>query len=263
MIERGTVRPSALAGRWYPDDVATLRATVEGYLSPRHALGQVAFVVAPHAGIMYSGPTAGHAWSVVPDARRIVMVGPAHRVAFSGVALGDFAAFRIPGVDVAVDRAALRDLEAALPALARFVPGAHDAEHCLEIQLPFAAARLPGVPIVPLLAGGIGTSDLAMVLTQVLKPDDVLVVSSDLSHFHPYDDARRRDLATLQAIVDLTTDALRGDDACGFRGIGACAVLARARGYRGVLLDYTNSGDTGGGRDAVVGYGAVAFGSLV
>jgi AmmeMemoRadiSam system protein B len=262
MIERGTVRPSALAGRWYPGDVATLRATVAGHLSPRHAVGHVAFVVAPHAGIMYSGATAGHAWSVVPDARRIVMVGPAHRVAISGVAIGDFAAFRIPGVDMAVDRAALVDLEATLPDLVSFVPGAHDAEHCLEIQLPFAAARLPGVPIVPLLAGAIGPDDLAKVLAHVLKPDDVLVVSSDLSHFQPYDDARRRDLATLQAIVDLSTDALRGDDACGYRGIGACASLARARGYRGVVLDYSSSGDTGGDREAVVGYGAVAFGAL-
>ncbi len=262
MIERGAIRPSALAGRWYPGDAATLRAAVGRYLDVRHAIGHVAFVVAPHAGIMYSGPTAGHAWSVVPAARRIVMVGPAHRVAFSGVALGDYAAYRIPGAEVEVDRDALAALEAALPSLARFVPGAHDAEHCLEIQLPFAAMRLPGVPVVPLLAGGIGAADLATVLVQVLRPDDVLVVSSDLSHFHPQEDARRRDLATLQSIVDLTTDHLRGDDACGYRGIGACTALAHERGYRGVLLDYSSSGDTGGDREAVVGYGAVAFGTL-
>jgi AmmeMemoRadiSam system protein B len=120
MIERGAIRPSALAGRWYPSDAATLRAAVGRYLDVRHAIGHVAFVVAPHAGIMYSGPTAGHAWAVVPAARRIVMVGPAHRVAFSGVALGDYAAYRIPGAEVEVDRDALAALEAALPSLARF-----------------------------------------------------------------------------------------------------------------------------------------------
>ncbi len=271
MIARGDIRASALAGRWYPGDAATLTREVEGYLARARlpeslsALASVATIVSPHAGLVYSGGTAGHAWASVARtaphaATRIVIVGPAHRVAFKGVALGDFAAYRIPTGDVPVDRAALAALEARHPQLVSFVPGAHDAEHCLEIQLPFVQAVLPGVPIVPLLAGGISPAELATVLDAVLRPGDLLVVSTDLSHFHPYEDARARDLATLQSMAGLAPFDLGGEDACGYRGVAAGALIARLRGYLAVLLDYSNSGDTGGDRGGVVGYGALAMG---
>lgn len=267
---RGRVRPSALAGQWYPRDARVLDQEVHAHLARASAaiaehlgeLASVAFIVTPHAGMMYSGPTAGHAWAAAPrDARRVILVGPAHRVPFRGIALGDFEAFAIPTAQVPVDRAALAELEARFPELCGFVPGAHDEEHCLEIQLPFLHAVLPGVPIVPLLAGAVSTAELATVLSELLRPGDLLAVSTDLSHFHPYDDARRRDSATLEAIVSLATGTLTGEDACGHRGVSAAGTLARKRGYRAVLLDYRSSGDTGGDRDAVVGYGAVAIGA--
>jgi len=267
-IERGEIRASALAGRWYPGDAATLTREVEGYLASARKVGSaglasVSFIVSPHAGLMYSGGTAGHAWAAAPrDATRIVIVGPAHRVAFRGVALGDFSAFRIPTGEVAVDRAALAALEAQYPQLASFVPGAHDAEHCIEIQLPFAQAVLPGIPIMPLLAGGIATPELATLLDAVLRAGDLLVVSTDLSHFHPQEDARSRDLATLRVIAELAPFELGGEDACGFRGVAASALIARRRGYGAQVLDYTSSGDSGGDRAAVVGYGAVAMGPM-
>jgi len=264
------VRPSALAGQWYPRDPRALEAEVRAHLERAGAggladrlgaLASVAFIVTPHAGMMYSGPTAGHAWAAAPrDARRVVMVGPAHRVPFRGVALGDYEAFQIPTGLVPVDRTALADLEARFAEICGFVPGAHDQEHCLEIQLPFLNAVLPGVPLVPLLAGAVSTAELATVIGALLRPGDLLAVSTDLSHFHPYDDARRRDRATLEAIVSLATGSLTGEDACGHRGVSAAGALAKQRGYRAVLLDYRSSGDTGGDRDAVVGYGAVALG---
>lgn len=269
-LERGRVRPPALAGQWYPGTAAALDAEVRGLLARARAAGvgdrlgrlaSVDFIVTPHAGIMYSGPTAGYAWGAAPaDARRIVLVGPSHRVAFRGVALGDFEAYRIPTGLVPVDRAALAALEAAYPDICGFVPGAHDAEHCLEIQLPFAHAVLPRAPIVPLLVGAVSTAELSTLLSAVLQAGDLLAVSTDLSHFHPYDDARRRDLATLESIVSLATGGLTGEDACGHRGVSAAGALAKRRHYDAVLLDYRCSGDTGGDRDAVVGYGAVAFG---
>lgn len=269
-VERGRVRPSALAGRWYPGTAAALDAEVRDHLARARAAGvadhvarlaSVDFIVTPHAGIVYSGPTAGYAWAAAPrDARRIVLVGPAHRMAFRGVALGDFEAYRIPTGLVPVDRAALAALEAAFPEICGFVPGAHDAEHCLEIQLPFAHAVLPDAPIVPLLAGAVSTAELATLLSAVLQPGDLLAVSTDLSHFHPYEDARRHDRATLEAIVALATGGLTGEDACGHRGVSAAGALAKKRHYDAVLLDYRSSGDTGGDRDAVVGYGALALG---
>lgn len=269
-VARGSIRPSPLAGRWYPGDARTLAAEVAGFLArgesraarATEVLSAVAIIVSPHAGLVYSGPTAGVAWAAAPDGvKRIVIVGPAHRVPFRGVAIADYAAFAIPTGEIPVDRAALAELERAYPLLCGFVPGAHDQEHCLEIQLPFAHARFPGVPIVPLLVGAITTDDLATLIDAVLRPGDLLVVSTDLSHFHPYDDARARDLRTLEVIGALgATDELDGEDACGHRGVSAGAALARRRGYRALLLDYSSSGDTGGDRDAVVGYGAVALG---
>ncbi len=268
-IERGMNRPSALAGAWYPGDAQALEAEVARHLARARArlggrprgLASVAMIVTPHAGMMYSGPTAGFAWAAAPDdARRLVIVGPAHRMPFRGVALGDFASFSIPTGPLTVDREALAAVEAKHPELASFVPGAHDTEHCLEIQLPFARHVLPGRPIVPLLAGAITTPELATIVESILRDGDLLVISTDLSHFHPYDDARRRDLATLDAIARLDASALTGEDACGHRGVAASGLIARLRGYRAVVLDYSSSGDTGGDRDAVVGYGAVALG---
>lgn len=261
---RGDVRPSALAGAWYPGRQAQLRDLVRGFLAaappPPARLGAVEAVLAPHAGFVYSGPTAGIAWAAVVGRRveRVVLVGPAHRVAFRGIALGDYAAFVVPTGRVEVDRAALARLEAE--GHGAWVPEAHVAEHCLEIQLPFLLEALGDVPIVPLLMGRVSHEAAVRALDAVLQPGDLLLMSTDLSHFDPYDVARQHDLETLARIARLDAAGLVGEDACGHRGVGAGCALAAARGWRAVLLDYRSSGDTAGDKDAVVGYGAVAFG---
>jgi len=277
--QRGGVRPAALAGRWYPGDPQALRAAVRGYLdaAPAAPVGlDVRAVITPHAGFIYSGPTAGVAWRTVAGqlarrrVRRIVLVGPAHRVPFWGMALGDYAAWRVPTGEVPVDREALAELEAA--GLGSWVPNAHVEEHCLEIELPFlieiASAGGAGgnggdrarIPIVPLLMGQTDHAHATRAIEAVLGPDDLLVVSSDLSHYLPYDVARQKDLGTLDRILALEPGRLGGEEACGHRGIGAGLELARRRGWVARLLDYRSSGDTAGDRDAVVGYGAVALG---
>ncbi|MFO0751464.1 MAG: AmmeMemoRadiSam system protein B [Myxococcota bacterium] len=263
---RGDVRPSALAGQWYPGRQAPLRDAVKGYLDAAdvaptsEALRSVEAVVTPHAGYVYSGPTAGVAWAAVRGKKveRVVMVGPAHRVPFRGVALGDYAAWLVPTGRVAVDRQALAELEAA--GLGVWVPEAHVEEHCLEIQLPFLLEALGEVPIVPLLMGRVSHEGALAAIQAVVRDGDLLVLSSDLSHYDPYEVARRHDLDTLAHIVGLDVAALDGSDACGHRGVGAGCALAAARGWRAVLLDYKSSGDTAGDKQAVVGYGAVAMG---
>jgi hypothetical protein len=240
-----------------------LQADVARYLEGAHVparLAHVSAIITPHAGLAYSGPVAGLAWGAARMRRpaRIVLIGPAHRVGFWGLALGDFEAFAIPTGLVQVDRGALASLEDAK--LAAFVPYAHDAEHSLEIELPFAHALFPGTPIVPLLVGEASCEDIVAVLGALVRPDDLVVVSSDLSHFHPYDVARLRDEATLEHITHLDAAGLDGHDACGYLGVQALARFAQGRGEVAVRLDYRNSGDTAGDRRAVVGYGAVAFG---
>lgn len=276
MVPRGSIRPPALAGTWYPADAELLRRSVAGFLrSARRVEGLAALdaLVVPHAGHIYSGPTAGLAWGALGvdergdapwagrELTRVVLLGPAHRVGFPGLALGDFEAFAHPLGETPVDRAALADLEAL--GLGGFVPGAHDAEHCLEIQLPFCALALPGRPIVPLLIGLGPEPALGQLvdaaLTHLLRPGDLLVISSDLSHFRPYDEARRVDLETLGRIERLD-ERLDGERACGYKAIRAAIHRARHHHHRAALIDYRSSGDTAGDRRSVVGYGALAFG---
>lgn len=270
MNERGTVRPSALAGAWYPAAPSALERSVSKLLtaaSPIEELTHLDTLIVPHAGHAYSGRVAGKAWGALASSsraapiERVVLIGPAHRVAFDGLALGDFAAFDHPLGPTAVDRDAMHELERE--GLGAFVPGAHDQEHCLEIELPFLSLALPGVPIVPLLIG-LGperalSARVDAALDAILRPTDLLVVSSDLSHFRPYDDARAFDTETLTRILKLDSH-LDSERACGYKGVQAAIRRAQRRTLSPVLIDYETSGDSAGDRRSVVGYGALAFG---
>jgi len=263
-LERGRPRPSALAGRWYPGSPATLRATVRRFIDsatpPAPPTGRLVAVVSPHAGHIYSGPVAGHAFALVaaaPPPRRAVLIGPAHRVGFRGLSAGDFASYEVPTATFPVDRDAIAALERA--GLVTCHPSAHADEHGLEILLPFLAEATGPLPLLPLLVGSASASDVARALEAALRPDDLLIVSSDLSHFHPYDVARTRDLATLAALAAGDATHLDGHDACGIRPLQGALALAATRGWTRTVLAYQNSGDTAGDRDSVVGYGALAL----
>lgn len=270
MNERGTVRPSALAGAWYPASQRALERSVSEYLAtaePIDTLTHLDTLIVPHAGHAYSGRVAGKAWGAISTAsratpiERVILIGPAHRVAFDGLALGDFTAFAHPLGPTPVDRDALHELERE--GLGAFIPGAHDQEHCLEIELPFLAMALPGVPFVPILIG-LGperalSARVDAALETTLRPTDLLVISSDLSHFRPYDDARAFDTDTLTRILALDGH-LDSERACGYKGVQAAIRRARRQTLNGVLLAYETSGDTAGDRRSVVGYGALAFG---
>ncbi len=263
MIPRGSPRPSALAGQWFAASADALATDVanflEGALPPRE-LSRVTGILTPHAGLIYSGPTAGRAWGATRHRQpaRIVLIGPAHRVGFYGLALGDFSSFVIPTGEVPVDRSALARLESL--GLGAFVPYAHDAEHCLEVELPFVHALFPRTPIIPLLVGQAPPREVVAALEAIATPEDLIAISSDLSHFYPYDLARSHDETTLQHVLHLDTARLDGLDACGHVGLQAFTTFERARGDIAVLLDYRTSGDTAGDRRSVVGYGAIAFG---
>lgn len=264
-LDRGHVRPAALAGRWYPADAETLSATVRDFIDaaspPPLPDGHLRALVAPHAGHIYSGPIAGFAFAALRRAprrpARAILVGPAHRVAFRGLSAGDFSRYAVPNGTFPVDRDAIAALER--DALVGFHPAAHATEHALEILLPFLAEVTGPLPVLPLLVGAAAGADVARALEAALRPDDILIISSDLSHFLPYDRARTRDLGTLAALVEDRAATLDGHDACGVRGLQALEALARPRGWRPTLLAYANSGDTAGDRDSVVGYAALAL----
>lgn len=260
------VRPAAVAGRFYPADATALRATVSEMLAAVPALGGPApkAVIVPHAGYVYSGPVAASAYARLrPDRaliRRVVMVGPAHRDSFSGLAAPEWEAFATPLGLVPVDRKALACL-AWMPQL-RVRNQAHVAEHSLETQLPFLqSVLLPGFQIIPLLAGCVSIREVAEVLEQLWGgPETRIVISSDLSHYHESDAARRLDAATAEAIEAGEVDRITEDGACGRVGIGGLLEAARRRGLGMRAVDLRNSGDTAGPRHEVVGYGAFVSG---
>jgi AmmeMemoRadiSam system protein B len=219
-------------------------------------------VIAPHAGYVYSGPVAGRAFAALnegaPRIRRAVVIGPAHFVPFRGVAVPSADAFRTPLGDVPVDRDALETI-LDLPQ-ARTADRPHEPEHALEVELPFLQAVLEDFALVPVLVGEAAPAAVAEVLSWLWGGRETLiVVSSDLSHYHDYDTARRLDAGTAGKIEALDESGLGPYAACGHLPIAGLLIEARRREMQVQRLDLRNSGDTAGQKDKVVGYGAWAF----
>jgi AmmeMemoRadiSam system protein B/AmmeMemoRadiSam system protein A len=257
-----TVRPPAVAGFFYPADAGALARAVDGYLSdvgdPKQTPAPKAIIV-PHAGYIYSAPVAAPAYAALRATadriRRVVMMGPAHRVAVRGIAAPQSSVFRTPLGDVPVDRPAI-DAVAALPQVA-LRDDAHREEHALEVQLPFLQRVLGDFALVPLVVGGAAPAEVAAVLERLWGgPETLIVISSDLSHYHDYATAQRMDRRAAGAIESLDLDGLDEDQACGRLPIQGLMTAARAHGLAVERLDLRNSGDTAGPRDRVVGYGS-------
>ncbi|MEX0775376.1 MAG: AmmeMemoRadiSam system protein B [Phycisphaeraceae bacterium] len=258
-------RPAAVAGRFYPADAAALREAVDRYIAQGHLSAQAGrpkAIIGPHAGYRYSGPIAGSAYAALASLRgsirRVVLLGPAHYVGFPGIAVSGADAFATPLGDVPVDHAACQALQ-ALPFVHSF-DAAHTPEHGLEVHLPFLLQTLGEFALVPLLFGRTNAGEAAQALDAVWGGDETLIViSSDLSHYHDYATAQLMDQATARFIEALDGGAIHADHACGRIAIQGLLKLAAARGLHAVTLDLRNSGDTAGPREEVVGYGAWLF----
>ena len=257
-----TIRPAAVAGLFYPGDPRTLTDMVSGLLRAAPASSTDArALIAPHAGYIYSGPVAASAY-VQLDARRqstrrVLLLGPSHRVAFTGLALSSAEYYATPAGDFAIDTAACRAL-AALPQV-RVLDAAHAEEHSLEVHLPFLRAVLDDFLLVPVVVGDADADEVAEVIDSVwTSAETLVVVSSDLSHYLDYESARRVDGETTRAIEARARD-LRPQQACGCRPINGLMKVAEERDLQVTTLDVRNSGDTAGDRSRVVGYGAYAL----
>jgi AmmeMemoRadiSam system protein B len=253
------IRPAAVAGMFYPGAAAELGRTVDALLAGARRAAPPAPVpkalIVPHAGYVYSGPIAASAYARIVPARgrvsRVVLVGPAHRVGFDGLALPDADVLETP---LGAVRAGRVDLPGVF---ADSRP--HAEEHSLEVQLPFLQRVLGDVEVIPLLVGDASPEEVTRALDALWGGDETLiVVSSDLSHYHAYDTARALDLASAKQIEALAP-VLSHDQACGATPVDGLLVVAKRRGMRVEVLDLRNSGDTAGPRDRVVGYGAFAF----
>jgi hypothetical protein len=265
---RDAIRLPAVAGFFYPDDPVALRQEVESCLAegrrrrPADAPRPKALVV-PHAGYVYSGPVAGSAYALLEpwaaSIRRVVLLGPSHRVPLRGLALSSARAFATPLGEVRLDAEGAAEL-ARLPQVS-VLDAAHTQEHSLEVQLPFLQVVLgPDFALLPIVAGDATPAAVARVIEAVWDgPETLVLVSSDLSHYHDYATARRLDAATTAAIEALRPEGLDAESACGRVPVRGLLVAARAHGLGARTLDLRSSGDTAGPRERVVGYGAYAF----
>ncbi|MEI8038116.1 MAG: AmmeMemoRadiSam system protein B [Verrucomicrobiota bacterium] len=256
------IRAAAVAGTFYPEDRDQLTREVSAMLAvPEKAELRPKALIVPHAGYIYSGPVAASAYALLAplagQIRRVVLLGPGHRVAVRGLALPDADAFETPMGRVAIDLAAAGQI-AHLPQVAAN-PRAHAQEHSLEVQLPFLQKLLPEFKVLPLVVGEASPEEVAEVL-EILwgGPETLILISSDLSHFLPYATAKQVDGRTAQAILQLH-GPLSHEQACGGTPVNGLLLAARRHGLTPHLLDLRNSGDTAGTRDQVVGYGAFAF----
>jgi AmmeMemoRadiSam system protein B/AmmeMemoRadiSam system protein A len=259
-----TIRPAAVAGLFYPGDSAELKRTVADLLA--HAPAAEAMcapkaLIVPHAGYVYSGPVAASAYARLSGLRgrirRVVLLGPTHRVYVRGLALPEADRFATPLGEVELDREGMRRL-AGLPQVIKSA-SAHQMEHSLEVQLPFLQQVLGDFQLLPLAVGEATAAEVADVLERVWGGDETLIViSSDLSHFLPDALARRVDGDTVDAILALDSH-LSPEQACGATPVNGLLLAARKHGLHPVSLDVRNSSDTAGDPERVVGYAAFAF----
>jgi MEMO1 family protein len=259
------VRPAAVAGLFYPDAPGVLGTEVRAYLAQATALAEPQLrpkaLIVPHAGYLYSGAIAAAAYRRLAggceDIRRVVLLGPAHRVPLAGLAVPTTDCFATPLGEVQIDRPAVASA-LNLPQVVAS-DSAHALEHSLEVQLPFLQTLLPEFRLVPLAVGDATTVQVAEVIESLWDgPETLIVVSSDLSHYHSYDAARAIDHSSAQTVLTLSP-TLGFTQACGALPINGLLTVARRRRMQAELLDLRNSGDTAGDKRRVVGYGSFVF----
>jgi len=273
------VRKAAVAGTWYPGTAPALAAAVDRHLALADrdgapVTGDLAAIIAPHAGLIYSGPVAAHAYRLLRDRAFdvAVLVGPSHFVGFEGVSIYPSGMFETPFGPVPIDADCAAAIAGATPIVVEH-PAAHAREHSLEMQLPFLARLVPGLPIVPLVVGQ-QTKAVAAALGDALATalrgrKALLVASSDLSHYHDAETAAALDAVVIDCVARFDDDGLqraldaRPDHACGGGPMVAVMRAARLGGARdAVVLNHADSGDVSGDKSAVVGYLAAALGTF-
>lgn len=274
MPMKGSIRKSIIAGTWYPGNASTLRKEIQKYLdgaATQEVKGKTAAIVSPHAGFIYSGPVAAYGYKILKkgEFERVIIVGPSHRAYFRGVALFGEGGFETPLGVVETDSGLTASLAGAAEVI-RTMPDAHAQEHAIEIQLPFLQVVLGGFKFVPVLMGDQSRSAceaLARAIAPALADGKTLIVaSSDLSHYRPYESAVKIDRVVLDRIEDMDADGLLEDlesgraEACGGGPIAVAMMVSKklqARNSR--VLKYANSGDVSGDRSGVVGYVSAVF----
>jgi AmmeMemoRadiSam system protein B len=263
-----TMRTDAVAGQFYPDSAAEITKMIEHYnkivdenLKDKSILAlKPRAVIVPHAGYVYSAFTANLAFRLLANthAKRVVVIGPSHRVYVQGTSVSDYDSYETPFGALPIDKALVKDLETKFGLI--FAPEAH-REHSTEVQMPFVKYYDPDASVVELVYGDENPVRLAEVIDYLLDdPQTVVVISTDLSHYYDIEKANTLDSICMQAVAELDPTKLhQGCEACGKIGVEAMLLAAKKRALKPVLLDYRTSADASGDESQVVGYMSAAF----
>lgn len=253
-------RQPAVAGTFYPENPQLLQQLINQLLdnAKTEALTPKV-IIAPHAGFIYSGAIAASAYSRLLQANKtishVILVGPSHRLGFKGLAISRAESYNTPLGEIAIDTMKVNKI-ASLP-FVEYIEPAHIHEHCLEVQLPFLQMTLDSFSIVPIVVGDAIPLQVSSVLKMLWGgPETLIVISSDLSHYHDYEAAQKLDRETSDKIESLQYKALDYESACGRIPIGGLLALAKEKSLKVKTIDLRNSGDTAGDKNRVVGYGS-------
>lgn len=254
------IRQPAVAGTFYPADSEKLHTMLNTFLNTVEKTDKVPkAMIVPHAGYIYSGEIAASAYARLragaENIKRVVLFGPSHRVGFKGLAVSHADFFNTPLGQIPLDVAGIQNL-LELP-FVKYIDAAHHLEHCLEVQLPFLQAVLKDFSIIPIVAGEVDAEDVAEAIALFYDdPETLIVISSDLSHYHDYATAQRLDKETTRKIEALEYQALDYAEACGRVVVKGLLAWAQKKSLHIKNIDLRNSGDTAGDKKRVVGYGA-------
>lgn len=258
------IRQPCVAGYFYPGDSKELQVTVDSLLelAKEPQLPAPKAIIAPHAGYIYSGPIAATIYkTLIPHKdtiKRVVLLGPAHRVGFNGIAVTKVDSFATPLGTIPIDHEAIQDA-VELDNVAVY-EHAYDREHSLEVQLPFLQTVLNNFSLVPCIVGNAEPNTVATLIETLWGGQETLIViSSDLSHYYDYHTAQKLDQQATNAILALDPQKLNNNQACGRLPVKGLLIAAKHKGLTATVLDLRNSGDTAGDQSSVVGYGAYHF----
>ena len=260
-------RKTSVAGSFYPEEPEQLKNLLAGFFIPAEDqeitfTTPVKAIIAPHAGYIYSGSVAAKAYAVVSkcikDITKVTIIGPSHFVSFDGIALSSAESFETPLGEMKVNHQAYKEIN-NMPEVLYF-DKAHEQEHSIEVHLPFIKYLKKNVTIIPLAVGQTSYLTVTKVLAKLSEDENnLIVISSDLSHYYPYEQAKKYDLQTATYIENYKSSSLGSNDACGYVPIAGLLKMAKDNKYKIIRIDLRNSGDSSGSKDSVVGYGSWSF----
>ena len=257
------IKKTNVSGRFYPSNPNELASDISSYLTQNSNFHQLPkAIIAPHAGYIYSGPTAGFAYKLLKEnkdkIKKVCVLSPSHYYRFSGVALGDFDYYETPLGKIPIAKKFNENIVKLFPFL-EILPEAFEKEHALEVHLPFLQEVLGSFELLPLIVGPSEPEDLAKIFSYLENEGFFFVISSDLSHFHPYNEACAIDEKTCQMVEEKNYHYLSGDRMCGVYPVRGLLKWAEDENFKIKRLDLSNSGDTAGDHSSVVGYGSFAI----